>query len=268
MRLFILCVILALVNAQRARSLYESSLRNRKTELAASAPSCSLQYSSFYEPNITVQVGSLNFVCTNILSEISAAFASEPPIRTLYDCFDTFFTTRPYVNGSYYGYELRADYESAWNTTWVNNILPLVSEGSVFGIWLGDEVCWNGVQHGMLAAAADLVKNTWPDAIVYYNEAEPVITNGVDLWGEDVGYSDVPASISWFSIDYYRLDNSSWLYPELVLYPLYIYELMHPSQCALTVPGSYGSEHDPSNPLSFYLSFMVEQANAYYNWSR
>lgn len=90
----------------------------------------------------------------------------------------------------------------------------------------------------------------------------------MDLWNEPLGYFDVPAYIDWFSTDYYQLDNSSWEYPQYVLYPFVIYPLMFQHQCAGTVPGAFGSKYNPSFSLANYTAFMVEQAYQYAAWAK
>lgn len=161
---------------------------------------------------------------------------------------------------------LAPSYASDFNSLYNSTLQPLAAAGKVMGAWLGDEMCWNGVTHAELSAAATLVRATWSDAIIYYNEAVPVFTNDVDSWGEPLGYSDVPEAFDWVSVDYYRLDNSSWLYPQYVLYPTLIYPMMHSHQCALTVPGAYGSNANPDFTLGQYETFMPQQAQAYYDW--
>jgi hypothetical protein len=38
--------------------------------------------------------------------------------------------------------------------------------------------------------------------IIYYNEAVPVLTQDVDLWGNPLGYGNIPASIDWLYVHY------------------------------------------------------------------
>jgi hypothetical protein len=36
-----------------------------------------------------------------------------------------------------------------------------------------------------------------PAQILYYNEAVPVLTQNVDLWGELLGYGNLPPALDW-----------------------------------------------------------------------
>lgn len=68
-------------------------------------------------------------------------------------------------------------------------------------------------------------------------------------------------------MDFYALDSTAWTYPRDTLYPTVIYPRLSPSQCVLTVPGSYGS-NAAANPPSWYVSFMTEVANQYFQWAK
>lgn len=231
---------------------------------AAQSRECPLSIMSFYQGNLS-QAPSLNLLFTSNTTVIDEA--SQVGVNILFDLTWYLFTNRPSPKGTYIGMMLSPTYVADFTTLYNSTLAPLAAQKKLLGAWLGDEICWNGVTHAELAAAAQLVRDTWPDAIIYYNEAVPVITNDVDLWNEPLGYTDVPSAFDWFSVDYYRLDNSSWLYPQFVLYPQYIYPMMHSHQCALTVPGAYGSAANPAFTLAQYEAFMPAQARAYAAWA-
>ena len=84
---------------------------------------------------------------------------------------------------------LRPDYRQRWNRT-LAELAPLISSGDAFGVFLGDELCWDCVTHHDLTAAADLVRATLPQQlpaavaerlggltrpVIFYNEAFPVV---------------------------------------------------------------------------------------------
>ena len=70
------------------------------------------------------------------------------------------------------------DVDARWNSLLQSTILPLLSRGVLFGVFLGDELCWNCISYANLTYAAALVRRSLPPAaIVYYNEAFPVFTD-------------------------------------------------------------------------------------------
>jgi hypothetical protein len=82
------------------------------------------------------------------------------------------FTLRPYVNGSYYGYTLAPDYVARWEAVWNSTIQPNLDNSTIIGVWLGDEVCWNGVTYAELVLAADAVRNTWPTGVCAHSSIQ------------------------------------------------------------------------------------------------
>lgn len=84
------------------------------------------------------------------------------------------------------GLQLRPDYEAGWASQWNSScgadttpcISDLAKAGTVFGVFLGDELLGAGVTVSELTTAADTVKRDWPDAVVYWNEEwAPVVQN-------------------------------------------------------------------------------------------
>ncbi len=83
-------------------------------------------------------------------------------------------------------------------------ILPLIEGHVLFGVFLGDELCWNCISYANVSWAGALARRTLPArAVVYYNEAYPVFTDGVCGDGTPVHYTSVPDAFDWISIDYY-----------------------------------------------------------------
>ena len=66
------------------------------------------------------------------------------------------------------------------------------------------------------AAMADLIKASWPSAIIYQNEAPGIGDCNYNRLNETVfteQHPMVPASVDWWGYDSYAFDNSSWLRP-------------------------------------------------------
>ena len=119
----------------------------------------------------------------------------------------------------------------------------LKAAGSVFGVFLGDELLAEGINVTELSIAAETVKHDWPEAIVYWNEAwDPVVNN--DTYPQQASaLHAVPDAIDWISLDFYRQDATAWSTPEEA-YTTSVYPKMKPHQRALQVPQAFGRTND------------------------
>ena len=155
---------------------------------------------------------------------------------------------------------LRPDYRKRWNATLQMRLAPLIANGTAFGVFLGDELGWDCVPWASLDAAAALVRATLPplpadvaralgvaQAVIYYNEAFPVLDNHT-MWnatcGPDValaaaggGYPYVPRAIDWVSIDYYP--NEGTFSGARRIYRERLYPRLAAHQRVLFVPPAY-----------------------------
>jgi hypothetical protein len=85
------------------------------------------------------------------------------------------------------GLMLRDDYAAAWAEGWstAGGIEELSKNGTIMGVFLGDELLGAGVNVTELTLAAETVKRSWPNAVVYWNEEwGPVIQNATWLVAE------------------------------------------------------------------------------------
>jgi hypothetical protein len=102
------------------------------------------------------------------------------------------------------------DYESRWKKLLESSIRPMLAEGSIMGVNFGDELCWSCTPYDNLTAAVNLVRRDLPrgTAILYYNEAYPVVQEGkcqlpAKQNGSSFGrmdYPKVPDGIDWISV--------------------------------------------------------------------
>jgi hypothetical protein len=92
------------------------------------------------------------------------------------------------------------DWQQRWATQLASNVRPMLAEGSLFGIFFGDEIIGAGVPFSNLSAVVDRVRSDLPrgQAILHYNEAAPVIWDPTDFY-----YPHVPTGLDWISLDYY-----------------------------------------------------------------
>ena len=129
-------------------------------------------------------------------------------------------------------------------TSWVK---PMLQEGSLFGIFFGDELGWQCVSWANLTEAIDTVRADIPrgDGILCYNEGYPVFTDNVCDPGGDFkpaqrtnfSYPSVPDGLDWISVDYYPDEGTLAGVPKL--YEQHIYPKMAAHQKALFVPPAY-----------------------------
>lgn len=142
------------------------------------------------------------------------------------------------------GLELRPDYEASFAAV-APTIEALAANDTVFGLFMGDELVWNGLDIDQLATAATLIKTRFPGLIVYLNMAYPPFTADVDTFGKVKNFTAMPPSIDWVSVDYYpdegTMTNVTHLYTKL------LYPKMQSHQRALYVPPSYGSMPQSAN---------------------
>ena len=133
-----------------------------------------------------------------------------------------------------------------WRQRWqlVHTALqPWISNGTFVGVNFGDELIGSGVHLADLTAAVNLVRETWPEAILYYNEDFSVMVSGytgLDFKIQPVGAGTewaMPAELDLFSIDEYcGFDHCT---PEG----------SPPHPCELDGPGSgpaYNYSYDPA----------------------
>ena len=96
-------------------------------------------------------------------------------------------------------------YEARWKQLLNSTILPMLAEKSIMGVNFGDEICWSCTPYSNLTAAVDLVRHDLPrgSAILYYNEAYPVLQRGIcqefPSGRGKLEYPKVPDGIDWVS---------------------------------------------------------------------
>lgn len=143
------------------------------------------------------------------------------------------------------GLMLRPDYQAGWADMWHGSgaLSALSANQTVMGVFLGDELLGAGINVTELTIAAETVKASWREGIVYWNEEwGPVVQNS--SWARPASaLHSVPHAIDWISLDFYRTNPTAWETPEQE-YAAQVYPKMHPHQRALQVPQAFGRKHD------------------------
>lgn len=134
------------------------------------------------------------------------------------------------------------DWEQRWRALHDTTIKPLLEDGSIFGIFLGDEIvggagvgkdkvgAWNNLSAVVRRLRADLPQN----ATLYYNEAATVIAQR----GAYYYYPHVPIGLDWISLDMYA--NEGTAVGVRSIYKQHLYPIMSAQQKALLVPPAFG----------------------------
>ena len=144
------------------------------------------------------------------------------------------------------GHRLFPDWRERWAAL-ATTLEPWVVNGTVGGLFVGDELCWGGLPFDDLVEMTAVIANTtWPGLpssqprpIIHYNEAKGAIVDDKDWLGRPVNYSHVPLGVDWVSFDFYNPPASyvrQW-------YESSLYPKMAPHQRVLLVPDASTSAH-------------------------
>eukprot|EP00823_Brevimastigomonas_motovehiculus_P006878 TRINITY_DN589_c0_g1_i1.p1 TRINITY_DN589_c0_g1~~TRINITY_DN589_c0_g1_i1.p1 ORF type:complete len:305 (+),score=51.74 TRINITY_DN589_c0_g1_i1:102-1016(+) len=165
-------------------------------------------------------------------------------LNVLWNCEGTLFTTNPDDKNRVI---LRSDFVARWNSA-----KPIVQQylanGTIFGIFFGDELIWSGLPYADFRQAIHLVRSSFPsNFVLYYNEAWPVFSVNKNIFWEDAHYTTVPTELDWVSTDFYPDVVGSSFYPNVTnLYEKFIYPRMSANQKVLYVPPGYATVNDPA----------------------
>eukprot|EP01116_Phalansterium_solitarium_P005425 TRINITY_DN1703_c0_g1_i1.p1 TRINITY_DN1703_c0_g1~~TRINITY_DN1703_c0_g1_i1.p1 ORF type:complete len:312 (-),score=16.40 TRINITY_DN1703_c0_g1_i1:33-968(-) len=176
-----------------------------------------------------------------------------------------------------------------WLTSW-QSYLPLfnslLSNGTIIGFFIGDELVWNGLQFSDLILASNQIRTDYPHSFIWENEAVPVFqclptqtpncTDGP--WPACCDYAKrpiikngvaIPPALSAVSIDMYSW-NPNWnLIAEVqAYYKQYLYPGLLANQSVFLVPGSAASTHNPICNVSCYDELCARDAQAFYEWAQ
>jgi hypothetical protein len=75
------------------------------------------------------------------------------------------------------GSQLVPNVDTVWKNTAVQ-VAPFVTNGTLFGFFVGDELMWGGLPYSLLNYTINMIRTSFPKSIIYYNEAYPVFERG------------------------------------------------------------------------------------------
>eukprot|EP00038_Savillea_parva_P014376 m.215514 g.215514 ORF g.215514 m.215514 type:complete len:344 (-) comp27917_c0_seq1:112-1143(-) len=104
---------------------------------------------------------------------------------------------------------MRPDIDTYWADTYTT-LEPFRANGTLSGIFLGDERMWDGASLANLSYVAHLIRRDWPEAIIYINEAQDVFMCNFNRLNETI-FEDgecIPREVTWFGFDIYAYNVS------------------------------------------------------------
>ncbi|KAH3764036.1 hypothetical protein Pelo_4102 [Pelomyxa schiedti] len=225
---------------------------------------CSFNWMSFWTldtaDDLTANVTLGNFIFDSSSDDFILQ-AHKNGLYVLYDVEPLLYTTTS--DGHYV---LRDDYIQQWASAVSSKFRAWYDDGTIVGFFMGDELTWGGLPYADLVKTVDLVAGDFPSAIIYYNEAWLPFVYDVDIWSEPIGYENIPANLTWVSMDYYP--DSGSIKDAQNIYTNYIYTRMSDNQRALFVPPCYGTVNDPVRYCgsSDCNAAMIDWAWNSYDW--
>eukprot|EP01065_Artemidia_motanka_P010769 TRINITY_DN15769_c0_g1_i1.p1 TRINITY_DN15769_c0_g1~~TRINITY_DN15769_c0_g1_i1.p1 ORF type:complete len:302 (+),score=98.73 TRINITY_DN15769_c0_g1_i1:56-961(+) len=245
-------------------------MRAAAAVLLSAAGADALKYFGFYSDDLEVTSPFTNLhQAATAADAVKAKAAGQVSLLSVYSTFLT--------RGSP-GLELRSDYEARW-AAFAKDATPLLSNSTIIGFNLGDELVWNCLEPSQLVTMSDTVRGTFPrgSAVIWYNEATGPLLSGVDICGKKHSDYRIPASLDWYSIDTYHMDGpvKGWVDAHVRgLYRQHIYPKLGESQQVMLVPGSFGSDvnHYPNGTYvcnrTCYDVMCAEDAGDFYAWAK
>eukprot|EP00232_Nephroselmis_pyriformis_P015165 CAMPEP_0182886684 /NCGR_PEP_ID=MMETSP0034_2-20130328/20366_1 /TAXON_ID=156128 /ORGANISM="Nephroselmis pyriformis, Strain CCMP717" /LENGTH=470 /DNA_ID=CAMNT_0025020023 /DNA_START=167 /DNA_END=1579 /DNA_ORIENTATION=+ len=202
---------------------------------------------------------------------------------------DNFFTVAGYVdfqearhfqiawhgNNGKIPLSLRDDFLAQWKAA-----LPLYRElysnGTIIGFSMGDELVWQGLPPGELEIAAQVVRDDFPNAIIWANEAKGPVTGGTNMFRKPANFTRVPPALSWFSIDWYQVPGGGgpgtakkdFVARVRRLYERYIFNRMLPHQKVALIPGAFMSSRNPACDALCYEKYITRDSWQFWDWAR
>jgi hypothetical protein len=196
------------------------------------------RYFGFYDADISTTAPFSNIFQASSLESALAAHAAG--LQSLLLVYDTFFMGAPSRT------ILIPNWEARWAAQ-AAEVAPFISNGTLLGFNLGDELVWNCLAPANLSIVANAVRARYPhgSAIVWYNEATAPLSAGMDSCGHVFSDYVVPAALDWFSTDVYHMDGlqAGWVAKWVRgFYDAHVFPRLAPGQQAVLVPGSFGSD--------------------------
>lgn len=112
-----------------------------------------------------------------------------------------------------------------------------------------------------------MIRNQFPNAVLWTNEASGTLNPGVNVFGQKVNYI-LSKELSWFSVDIYHMTPKDDIVPIVRgFYENFIYPKLLSNQSAVLVPGAFSSTHNPACNFTCMDQMCANDAYEFYNWA-
>ena len=211
-----------------------------------------LQHSSMWSINgpdgsgwadITFAVGDLDTIQNNSIHYgMKALYPLQWTVGQKQKCYAPVKHCQTTPDGYFNCITIDPNYKEAWQKQFLE-IKPLIDKGIIIGIFLGDEHLYFGVTLAEVKLIADLIRLSWPEAIIYMNDAPDPASCNYDKQNRTVfGEGEcLPVNVDWFGFDFYSQDSSSWTVQEEAYKHMVYPRLSRPDQRVVPVSGGWSS---------------------------
>jgi hypothetical protein len=229
-------------------------------------------YLGFYsDRNITSHSAGANlYVAKTAAAAVRARMAESGGMVSLLEIDHLFLRRNPLDPTNRKNLTLDPNWRAQWEGT-VPVARELLSNGTLLGFFLGDELVDKCVRFDWIALMASTVKGEFPHAITWLNEGVPMLTRPKSCAAAPGGKYVVSRDVSWFSVDLYHplahiAPQPGWVEAQVQpLYQQYVYPLLNFShQRAAFVPGSFSSTVNTECDAACYRKMVEIDATAYF----
>ena len=266
----LLCCLLVVTAAIRVDSA-------EHTTAATPATPPPLYFGWYMDGKITSHRAGANlYIAKTAAAAVRAKRVESGGMVSLLEIDHLFFRRNPLDPGNRKNLTLDPDWKAHWE-----GMAPVAQEllrnGTAIGFFLGDELIDKCVRFEWIALMAATVKQSFPQAVVWYNEGVPMVLKPKSCaapLAPSGGYS-VPQDVDWFSVDLYHplkhiAPQPGWVESQVQpLYAQHVYPLLNFSagQRVAFVPGSFGSSANEHCNATCYREMVGIDAAAYFRWA-
>ena len=237
-----------------------------------------------FEPNATYHPTLGNLMFQSDLHAVDTAFRASgvqglyqitwteprPEMKTLGYCpspIPRFHNTTACVT-------LRQDFDEYWRQT-LEKLQPWRLNGTVVGIFLGDEQCYHGASMRNLTYVTERIREDWPEALIYLNEAQDLLMCNFNRMNEtffdaEAGHSCWPAELDWLGVDVYGYDLDTTFGAARATYENNIFGRMSSSgqSVVATTVGHGGHTAETAGwTLEQYDEYCVQNAERWFGYA-
>ena len=220
--------------------------------LATTTTIKALQHSSMWSLNgaagkgwadLTFNIGDIPTIQNNSIHyNMKALYPLQWTVGQKKKCFAPVKHCQTTPDGYFNCITIDPNYKQSWKEQF-EKIKPLIDKGNIIGIFLGDEHLYFGVTLAEIKLIADLIRLSWPEAIIYMNDAPDPASCNYDKQNRTVFAENecLPVNVDWFGFDFYSQDSSSWMVQEQAYKNMVYPRLSRSDQRVVPVSGGWSS---------------------------